>query len=312
MQHRERADGAEQQREEHACSRRARTCRRTARACRARTCQHGRTPTAASVSSDTSGAAVAVRRAAARTPAAAAARTPSRERDHRRRAPTSPAARNERLRHDVHRAPPPRRARRARRAAGADIAAALRARATAVSCERAVERRLHAVEERLRHDAHPEDQHQQRHEHQPLAQREVRQRAGSPRASRARTSRAGTSTACRHADRITPVRREHGPRTTACGTRRAAPGTRRRSRSCRAGRCDESITTRKIDRVDRHHLPQPAEVRDQARVAALVDHADEEEQRAGRDAVVQHRQHRARDALRVQRHTGRACRSPGG
>ena len=41
-------------------------------------------------------------------------------------------------------------------------------------------------------------------------------------------------------------------------------------------------------RVDRHHLGEAAEVVEHARVAAVVDDADEEEERAGRDAVVHH------------------------
>ena len=46
-------------------------------------------------------------------------------------------------------------------------------------------------------------------------------------------------------------------------------------------------------RVDRHHLGEAAELVEQARVAAVVDHADQEEERAGRDAVVDHLQDRA-------------------
>ena len=41
-------------------------------------------------------------------------------------------------------------------------------------------------------------------------------------------------------------------------------------------------------RVDRHRLREAAEVVELARVAAVVDDAEEEEERAGRDAVVDH------------------------
>ena len=41
-------------------------------------------------------------------------------------------------------------------------------------------------------------------------------------------------------------------------------------------------------RVDRHHLGEAAELVDLAGVAAVVDDADQEEERAGRDAVVHH------------------------
>jgi hypothetical protein len=54
-------------------------------------------------------------------------------------------------------------------------------------------------------------------------------------------------------------------------------------------------------RVDRHAVGEAAEVGDLARVAALVDHPDQEEQRAGREAVVDHLEIEPLEALRRQR-----------
>ena len=48
---------------------------------------------------------------------------------------------------------------------------------------------------------------------------------------------------------------------------------------------------------DRRHLLEALQVGDLAGVAALVDHADEEEQGAGRDAVVDHLHDAAGDRL---------------
>ena len=55
------------------------------------------------------------------------------------------------------------------------------------------------------------------------------------------------------------------------------------------------------DRVDRQHFPEPAVLGDQARVSALVDHANQKEERPGRDAVVEHLVDRAFHALGAQR-----------
>ena len=74
---------------------------------------------------------------------------------------------------------------------------------------------------------------------------------------------------------------------------------------------DESVRPRHADaaqrddreqrREHRHHARDAAVDVDQARVPALVDHADEEEQRAGRDAVVDHDHQRALHALHGER-----------
>ena len=56
---------------------------------------------------------------------------------------------------------------------------------------------------------------------------------------------------------------------------------------------DESAAMRNSVGVHRHLLRQAAVVRDHARVAPLVDDADEEEERAGGDAVVDHLEDRA-------------------
>ena len=74
---------------------------------------------------------------------------------------------------------------------------------------------------------------------------------------------------------------------------------------------DEAVQTRQAEacqreehheeRPHRHALEQAAQLVHVLRVVALVDHADAEEQRAGRETVVDHVHHRARCADRVQR-----------
>ena len=74
---------------------------------------------------------------------------------------------------------------------------------------------------------------------------------------------------------------------------------------------DEAVRARNADaaerddrehrREHRHDARDAAVGLDQARVPALVDHADEEEQRAGRDAVVDHDHQRALHALHGER-----------
>ena len=51
------------------------------------------------------------------------------------------------------------------------------------------------------------------------------------------------------------------------------------------------------DGIARHALDQAAVARDLAGVHAVVDHADAEEERAGDDAVAEHLEDRALDAL---------------
>ena len=52
--------------------------------------------------------------------------------------------------------------------------------------------------------------------------------------------------------------------------------------------------------VHRHHFPQPAEFIKVARVAAFVDHADDQKQSACAQAVVDHLQDAALDALGIE------------
>ncbi len=69
---------------------------------------------------------------------------------------------------------------------------------------------------------------------------------------------------------------------------------------------DEAVGARQADRRQRHdeeergehrrNAPQAAVLGDHARVAALVDEADEQKQRTGRQAVIDHLQHAAADA----------------
>ena len=51
-------------------------------------------------------------------------------------------------------------------------------------------------------------------------------------------------------------------------------------------------------RVDRRHLAQAAHLRDRPVVGPLVDHADQQEEGAGDEAVVDHLEDRALEALR--------------
>ena len=57
---------------------------------------------------------------------------------------------------------------------------------------------------------------------------------------------------------------------------------------------DDSITIMNAGGEDRRHRLDALQLGDLAGVAALVDHPDEEEQRAGGHAVVDHLQHRRR------------------
>ena len=75
---------------------------------------------------------------------------------------------------------------------------------------------------------------------------------------------------------------------------------------------DDIVMMQEDRRVDRHHLRQAAVLGDLARVPPLVDDADEEEERAGRDAVVELLDDAAGDADRVQREHARASPSPCG
>ncbi len=68
-------------------------------------------------------------------------------------------------------------------------------------------------------------------------------------------------------------------------------------RHAEGAEADDQINCREI----RHGRGQAAEFGDQARVAALVEHADDEEQRAGGDAVIDLLEDAAGEALRRER-----------
>ena len=81
---------------------------------------------------------------------------------------------------------------------------------------------------------------------------------------------------------------------------RNVPSSTRNSptKPLRPGRpIDDSITSVNSAGEDRRHLLQALELGDLVGVAALVDEADQEEQGAGDDAVVDHLQHAALEAL---------------
>ena len=67
---------------------------------------------------------------------------------------------------------------------------------------------------------------------------------------------------------------------------------------------EASVEDHEEDRVDRQQLGEPAVGRELARVAALVDHADHEEEPAGDQAVAHHLDHRALDAEQVEARRG--------
>ena len=129
----------------------------------------------------------------------------------------------------------------------------------------------------------------------PSRQREVGHRRVVARRAR-RGTPAGRPTAGRAAARITPA-----AATTAHQRRvRNEPSRMRNSptKPLSPGRpIDDSITTVNTAARIGAAFCRPVQLGDLAGVAALVDHADEEEQGAGRDAVVDHLEHAALEAL---------------
>ena len=63
---------------------------------------------------------------------------------------------------------------------------------------------------------------------------------------------------------------------------------------------EASVSDHEEHRVDRQQLGEPAVGLELARVAALVDHADHQEEAAGDQAVADHLDHRALDAEQVE------------
>ena len=100
---------------------------------------------------------------------------------------------------------------------------------------------------------------------------------------------------------ITPVVAMTREARDACGTSRCS--TRNSpTNPFVPGHADAAERDDREQRREHRHDARDAAVRlDQARVAALVDHADEEEQRARRDAVVDHHHQRALHALHGER-----------
>ena len=123
---------------------------------------------------------------------------------------------------------------------------------------------------------------------------------GGPGPSGSRTGRrrrrAGTSTAGTRRRTPSPAPRWR-PRAASSRTRRRGPGTRRRSRPGRAGRGWPALKNTKSVAIDRQRAGQAAHLGDRPIVGPLVDDADEQEQGAGDDAVGDHLEHRALEAL---------------
>jgi hypothetical protein len=165
--------------------------------------------------------------------------------------------------------------------------------------ERALQRRLGPIDEGLRRDAHPEDQDQERHEHQTLAERQVTELLVLGVGDRTEHH------ALEHPQHV------HGGEDHADRRERGPPHVGAEGSEQHQELADESVGAGQPDRGQHHHqedhgehgqgLPQPAEVGDQARVAALVHDPHQQEQRTGRDAVVQHLEQRTGHALLVQR-----------
>ena len=74
----------------------------------------------------------------------------------------------------------------------------------------------------------------------------------------------------------------------------------------RAAPMDANVTNKNMPRVDRHHLGQPAEFGDLLGMPPLVDHADQKEQGAGGEPVVDVLDDRS---LQTRPTSGRMCRA---
>ena len=99
--------------------------------------------------------------------------------------------------------------------------------------------------------------------------------------------------------------RHHRP--PAAGEERADQDEELADEAVEAGQADRAEHHQREDAgQDRRRLLQALEGGDLPGVAAVVDHADEEEEGAGGDAVVDHLQHAALDALGGERRTCRA------
>ncbi len=74
-----------------------------------------------------------------------------------------------------------------------------------------------------------------------------------------------------------------------------------------------SKTNKKIERREHgHRRREAAELANQKRVAAIVEHADDEKESAGGDAVAEHLKHRAVNRRRLKREIFPARQSRGG
>ena len=161
------------------------------------------------------------------------------------------------------------------------------------------DRRLDPVEHRLGVDAGEHDDAEERQQHRCLLEPSARGTscsprrarrgtpAGRPTAGRARrgSRRSPRSTTYQRADRNEPIRIRYSP------TKPFRPGTP----------IELSMTTMKPAAKIGATDWMPVQLADLAGVAALVDPADHEEQRTGRDAVVDHLHDGAGDRLGRER-----------
>src|SRR3989449_581441 len=159
--------------------------------------------------------------------------------------------------------------------------------------------RFHPLEDGLRVHPDPHDAGEQRHEHGDLAQRKVGELfvhalveriENHPLQRREQVHRgddhAGRGDGGRQG--VRPKRPEQHQELPDEAVRGRKPDGRQRD-------------DRQHRREHRHGLGDPAERLDQTRMPPLVQHTGQEEQRAGRDAVVDHHQEGALDALKRER-----------
>ena len=222
--------------------------------------------------------------------------------------PAPPASRTaserwRRARHLEHRSLPGTRGNGRRPAAAADGRVLRRAPAAT---------RLHALHHLAHRRLHRRQEDRRQHAHHDRQRRRAAATLAHSRGCRSgsvgvlrvghrrRSTRAGTSTACRPP---TGSRRARPP-TTKRGSHRNAPSMVRNSptKPLRPGMpIDASVMIRNAAVSRGITLLQAAELADQARVPAVRQHADDEEEPAGADAVRQHLVDRALHALHVHR-----------
>ena len=160
-------------------------------------------------------------------------------------------------------------------------------------------RRLEPAQERRRVDPHPDRQHQQRRERRELAVAQVEQ----PLVLRVLDlAEHRPLVEIQHVGRAEHDAAAGEGRPHLVGDEHALQDQQLADEPVQRRQADRRHRHHQEDRgVDRHHLRQPAVLGDLARVAPLVDDADQQEEPAGRDAVIELLDDAAGEADRVQR-----------